>query len=239
MVKQALYDQLVDILKDKIENEYVPDSKLPSERELSYRYGLSRTTVRTALIELEKMGYIYKIQGKGTFASSLFKNTTNIGSMYSFTEHMKSVNKEPRTVLLHFKVVKANKYFSKKLQVNIGESLYKIKRLRLSDGIPMMLERTYLPKKKFNNLNIDILKSKPLYDIFRDDYSEIIKFANEDLYASIARNKDVEHLGINESAPVLNLSRTTYNIYNEVIEFTLSVARSDKFHYRITHIREK
>ena len=69
--KQPLYDQLVTLLKEKIEKEYVANTLLPSERELSSTYGLSRTTVRLALQELEKLGYIYRRHGKGTFVGSL------------------------------------------------------------------------------------------------------------------------------------------------------------------------
>ena len=47
--KQPLYDQLVDILTEKIDHEYRAGDMIPSERELSERYGLSRTTVRLAL----------------------------------------------------------------------------------------------------------------------------------------------------------------------------------------------
>ena len=72
--KQPLYDQLVELLKEKIENEYEANTMLPSERELSDLYGLSRTTVRLALQELEKIGYIYRQHGKGTFVSDLKRN---------------------------------------------------------------------------------------------------------------------------------------------------------------------
>ena len=58
--RQPLYDQLLNLLIEKIENEMEADTMLPSERELSKRYGLSRTTVRLALQELEKLGYIYR-----------------------------------------------------------------------------------------------------------------------------------------------------------------------------------
>lgn len=62
--KQPLYDQIVDLIKEKIETEYLPNSKLESERKLTERYGVSRTTVRMALLELEKLGYIYRKQGQ-------------------------------------------------------------------------------------------------------------------------------------------------------------------------------
>lgn len=71
--RQPLYDQLLNLLIEKIENEMEADTMLPSERELSKRYGLSRTTVRLALQELEKLGYIYRQHGKGTFVSDIRK----------------------------------------------------------------------------------------------------------------------------------------------------------------------
>ena len=67
--KQPLYDQLVDILTEKIEQEYRPGDLMPSERELSERYGLSRTTVRLALQELEQLGMVVRQHGRGTFVA--------------------------------------------------------------------------------------------------------------------------------------------------------------------------
>ena len=228
-----MYDQLVDLLKEKIETELEPNTKIESERELSNRYGLSRTTVRLALQELEKMGYIYRIHGKGTYVSDLSKVARNITSAYSFTEQTKASGKIPKTIILEFGIVEANKYFANKLQVSIGELLYKMKRLRLADDEPMMLERTYLPVKKFWNLNKELLEIKPLYDLFAQDYNQTIHIADEEFYASIVRNKDMQYLAIEKNAAVLNITRTTYNIQNEVIEYTLSVARADQFRYKI------
>lgn len=235
--KQPLYDQLVDLLKEKIETELEPNTKLESERELSNRYGLSRTTVRLALQELEKMGYIYRCHGKGTYVSDLSKKAKNITSAYSFTEQMKALGKQPKTVILEFETIEANKYFASKLQVSIGEPLYKMKRLRLADDEPMMLERTYLPVKKFWHLTQKLLETKPLYDLFSQDFQQVVHIAEEEFYASIVRNKDMSYLEIAEGSAVLNLVRTTYNINNEVIEYTLSVARADQFHYQVRHIR--
>ena len=67
--KQPLYDQLVDILTEKIDHEYRAGDMIPSERELSERYGLSRTTVRLALQELERLGLVVRQHGRGTFVT--------------------------------------------------------------------------------------------------------------------------------------------------------------------------
>ena len=190
MIKQPLYNQLVDLLKEKIEMEMEANDMLPSERELTNRYGLSRTTVRLALQELEKQGYIYRQHGKGTFVSDLSKQVTNLSGSYSFTEQMRSVGKTPETKILEFEVVEANKYLAGRLGVSLGEKLLKLKRLRLADGQPMMLERSYLPAKKFLTLTRELLEQKPLYDLFSQEFNQTIRVANEEFFATIAKSKD-------------------------------------------------
>ena len=106
--KQPLYDQLVDILRDKIENEMEPGDLLPSERELSERYGLSRTTVRLALKELETLGLISRRHGKGTYVTDLSGGAMDLSSNYSFTQQMREVGRVPKTVDLDF-VLEVNK----------------------------------------------------------------------------------------------------------------------------------
>ena len=236
--RQPLYDQLVNLYKEKIETELLADTILPSERELATRYGLSRTTVRLAFQELEKLGYIYRVRGKGTYVSDIQKQATNLAGAYSFTEQMKVLGKRPETKILAFKEIEANKFLASQLHVAIGEPLFKLNRVRLADGLPMMVERSYLPVKKFLGLKKEELASKPLYDLFYEDYKQVIRLADEEFFASIAGMKDAAILDIAEGAPVLNLVRTTYNIDNEVIEYTLSVARADQFRYKIRHIRK-
>lgn len=235
--KQSLYGKLVDTIRESIETELKPHDLLPSERELSEIYGVSRTTVRLALQELEHMGFIYKKHGKGTFVSSISDSILNLSGAYSFTEQMKSLGKVPETKILDFNIIKANKYFSENLDIHQGTQLIKIKRLRLADGKPMMVERTYLPYKKFNTLTKKMLEEKPMYDIFSDTYKEIVKYAEEEFYASIVGANDSLLIEVPEGAATLNLVRKTYNVTNEVIEYTLSVARADQFRYKILHNR--
>lgn len=237
--KQPLYDQLVDILTEKIEHEYRPGDMLPSERELSKYYGLSRTTVRLALQELERLGLVVRQHGRGTFVADRSVQTTNLSQTYSFTDQMRELGRKPATTILEFSEIESDKNLASSLGVRIGDKLFKIKRLRSADGVPMMVERTYLPVRKFMSLKRPMLEHESLYHVIEQYFHEKIRVAVEEFFASIARPADAHLLDISEGAPVLDLVRTTYNMGNEIIEYTLSVARADQFKYKIFHYRNE
>lgn len=235
--KQPLYDQLVDILTEKIEHEYRPGDLMPSERELSERYSLSRTTVRLALQELERLGLVVRQHGRGTFVADRSAQTTNLMQTYSFTEQMREMGREPSTEILEFTELEADKNLAEHMGCRIGERIFKLKRLRSADGMPLMIERTYLPVRKFMSLTRPMIEHKSLYEVMEKDFHEVIRVAEEEFFASIARPADARLLDIPEGSPVLDLVRTTYDLGNEIVEYTLSVARADQFKYKVYHKR--
>ncbi|GAB6930436.1 GntR family transcriptional regulator [Paenibacillus sp. JCM 10914] len=65
---KPLYSLIMDELKSQISSgHYLPETQLPTEAELSSRFGVSRITTRRALEELERGGFIYRIKGSGSF----------------------------------------------------------------------------------------------------------------------------------------------------------------------------
>lgn len=235
--KQPLYDQLVDLLSDKIQNEMHPGDALPSERDLAETYGLSRTTVRLAMSELEELGLVTRKHGKGTFVSSVSRDTTDLMGTYSFTDQMRSLGRVPHTEVIDFEVREASKFVAQNMDLRLGEAVFRMRRLRTADGVPMMLERTYMPVKVFDSLTQRMVESKSLYEIVEQDFRMKIKTAEEAFGARAARPDEARLLKIDEDAPVLHLVRTTYNSKNVVIEYTRSVARADMFEYKIVHTR--
>lgn len=235
--KQPLYDQLVDLLSEKIQNEMQPGDALPSERDLAETYGLSRTTVRLAMSELEELGLVTRRHGKGTFVSSVSRDTTDLMGAYSFTDQMRSLGRVPRTEVVDFELREASRFVAEHMDLHLGEGVYRMRRLRWADDVPMMLERTYMPARLFAGLTQKMVESKPLYEIVEQDYRIKIKTAEEAFGARAARADEAKLLQIEEGAPVLHLVRTTYNSNNIVIEYTRSVARADMFEYKIVHTR--
>ena len=99
--KLPLYVQLVNTLLEQIQNDMSPNDKLPTEKEICEEYSVSRTTVRLTMNELENRGYIYRIQGKGSFVSSIKKIQLILFDL-DFRAHYEGMNSEELTSELIF-----------------------------------------------------------------------------------------------------------------------------------------
>lgn len=77
MDSQKKYIQLYSKITDAVKaGDYVAGDKLPTELELAETYHVSRQTVRQALEKLEKEGFIFKVQGSGSYISEAVKQFT-------------------------------------------------------------------------------------------------------------------------------------------------------------------
>ncbi len=220
-----------EIIKKIEAQDYAEHEKLPSERELCEIYDLSRITVRQTLQELEREGYIFKLHGKGTFVASKSYNQ-NLVKLYSFTEEMKQMGKEPTTQVLSFQEIVVDARLANKMGLYPLDEVFQVVRLRLADGEPLMYETSYLPKKTFPNLTEADFRKRPMYDIFYDDYQVGVTKAVERFSATSAREKEAEQLCILTDQPAMLIKRFAYH-NDELIEYTISVARGDKFDYTV------
>jgi len=233
-MSQPLYVQLSDTLIQEITEEMEVGDLLPSERKLAELYDVSRTTIRLTLDDLEAKGYISTKHGKGSFVVDHHKTMINLSDMYSFTEQMEAIGKTPNTNLLDYSVVSDQKYLNEIFNKNEGKFI-KLVRLRSSDDMPMLYEESYIPYDKFHDITPEDINQRSLYDIFLEDYEEVVKLAEEEFSASIAEEDVAKTLDIDLKSPVLKIYRKTVNVNNEVIEYTESKARPDKFSYRTVH----
>ena len=82
-----LYFQLKGVLLDAIKSgEYQVDSMIPTEKELSEMFQISRTTVRQAITEMVQEGWLYRIASKGTFVARLKIKQDFIKRLETFNE---------------------------------------------------------------------------------------------------------------------------------------------------------
>lgn len=229
--RTPLYLQLMNILIDMIENKLEENDRILSEREICEIYNVSRTTVRQAMDELEKEGYIYKIHGKGTFVSPKRMNQDLI-SFYSFTEEMNKIGRVPTSQVTGFEIVEAGDKISNIFKIDREELLYRISRIRKADEVHMMYETTYLPFNRFNGITKEQLEENPMYDVLIKDFNVNITSAEEYFMPVLTNKLESIYLDIKEGSPSLKIERFTYEKEN-LIEYTVSVARGDRFKYRV------
>ena len=229
--KIPLYLQLKEILIGKIEKTMDSNDQLPSEREICETYDLSRTTVRQALDELEKEKYIYKVHGKGNFISPKRYNQDLI-SFYSFTEEMKKVGRKPKSEVIGFEIRESGEKLANIFKQNEDDLAYKVTRIRKADDIPMMYEVTYLPFERFKDLKKEKLEMVPMYDVFSSEYNVRITSAEEVFEPILTSKLESIYLAVEEGSPSLKIERFTYE-GSKIIEYTVGIARGDKFKYRV------
>ncbi|MBP9484238.1 MAG: GntR family transcriptional regulator [Negativicutes bacterium] len=228
--KTPLYLQLSESLLSMIKSGQ-PGDKLPTERALAETYQVSRATVRQAILDLEMDGHLQRFHGRGTFIAPQTINQQLV-KFYSFTSEMKELGKVPTSEVISFEISPCNQKIANKMSLPLSEKVYRIVRLRLADSVPMMIDTTYLPLARFQNLKQSEVEKRPLYDILTEDYNAILSHAKERFCPVPTNSWESQLLKVDREVPSLKIERFTWD-NDELLEYTISIARGDQFQYEV------
>lgn len=225
-----IYYQLEEAIKEQIEHgEFRQGEMIPSEREFSEKYGISRMTVRQAITNLVNDGLLVRQRGKGTFVANQ-KIEQSLKGLTSFTEDMKARGMEPGTKLLDFSVIPAPVMIAEMLGLEEGSEVHEIKRIRLADGTPMAYEVMYMPVHLISGITREIV-SGSIYKHVEQTLGLQIGKAVQTLEASVVRKTEADYLQIKEGAPVLLIMRKTLLKDGRPLEVVKSVYRADRYKF--------
>ncbi|OQM46138.1 phosphonate metabolism transcriptional regulator PhnF [Anoxybacillus sp. UARK-01] len=227
-----IYYQLEQGIKEMIEKgQLQPGEMIPSEREWSERYDISRMTVRQAINNLVNDGYLVRQRGKGTFVATK-KIEQPLKGLTSFSEDMRARGMEPGTKVLSFGTIPASSSLAGQLHVSEEEEVYEVRRLRLADQLPIALEIAYVPCSLVPHLTEEIV-SGSFYEFIEQKQLLTIRSATQILEASVARKVEADLLQIKEGAPVLLIQRNSYLENGQPLEVVKSVYRADRYKFMI------
>ncbi len=200
---------------------------LPSEQEIAARLRVSRMTARQALKSLCEMGVVYSQRGKGTFVShgKLEKNSRQV---LSFSEEMRARGTRPRSQVLEFARVRPSREVSEALGLADGDEVYRLKRIRLADAVPLCLETTHLPASLCPELTRTLEPTGSLYQALWEGYGIQIDLADEIAESSVATAAEAKLLRIRPKSPVFRFTRTAYLLSGQPVEYVRSVYRGDR-----------
>lgn len=157
-----VYRTIMHDIKEKIVNKEYDGMRLPDKRSLSEHYQVSRSSMKRALELLAQEGIVFKKRGSGTFINPLYLKNRGLfkyeGSNLGITDSFSVPGKSQNIELLDYQVIKTDDDLKQDLFLTSSDFVYKIRRLRLLDDQPFLIETGFIPIKIAPDLNPDILK---------------------------------------------------------------------------------
>ncbi len=225
-----------DIVAQIRRGKLVPGVRVPSENDLIKAYGVSNTTSRRVLLELERAGWATRIKGKGTFVCDgrVDRSATKI---LGFTRNMTEAGRTPSTQLISAKTRRRG------LGLSVNDRRYvlsgpvcQIKRLRLADGVPMMIETRYVSTDLCPGIGKKDLEGS-LYDIYEHDYGLQLTRIDQGLSAIIINGEKAGFTGIKSEIPAFCVEGVTFCAKELVLEMEESIYRGDMYRFSVRATR--
>ncbi|MFR7591931.1 MAG: GntR family transcriptional regulator [Longibaculum sp.] len=219
----AKYKDIADDIRQKIKKqEYTFGQKLPYEYVLCMSYHCNKETMKKALDILVKEGLIIRRRGAGTFVKDFdpsIESSTNkfARGLTAKYEGIKEVTSE----VLEFEVVPADAHLSKKLQIEIGDFVYHIIRLRFLDQKPHLIDISYIPISLIPNLKLEHLKGS-VYNYIEKVLKLKIQSCHLTINAALSTPLEQQYLGLKEYEPYIQEEQISYLSNGAIFEYTLA-----------------
>ncbi len=227
--KIPLYHQLYEILRGYIiRGEWPPGSMIPPESELCHSYEVSQITARQALDNLVSDGLIYRQRGRGSFVAQPAIETS-LTRIISFTEDMRQRGYTPGSRVFYSGLTEAPQGLAQDLQVELGEELAQIHRLRFADGEPLSIEKSSLVHRYCPGVLDGNFEATSLRETLGNQYGIRLVRARQSIRALNATFEQAELLSIKPGAALLGIERVSYSQHNIPVEYLQIYYRADRY----------
>jgi DNA-binding GntR family transcriptional regulator len=238
---QPLYVQVANWMQGRIiTGEWPSGYKLPPEVELAGRFGISRGTLRQAISLLIARRMIEQAQGKGTFVGKAVFEQNWAYKLVSTSEELNwlGIPFDTRVLDLKKKFIHEERVLQK---LGIGEpraAVVYLKRLRLVDGIPVVLHETFFPIEPYQGLlEIDFTQCAMTATLEKTLKVKLF-YADHSISAMYAEKEISELLGIQMGEPVIYNEHVMVDASEQAVEFTKAWFRGDRFRLKTRVFRE-
>ncbi len=199
---------------------------IPSERQLSADLGVSRLTLRAALDDLAREGYLIRRRGSGTYVQQ--PKIAQELTITSFSDDMRRRGMTPASRTLSMTTTHAGPRLGRFLNVSPSEQIVVVKRLRLADGETMAIETLHIPEALVPGLTPKGLTGS-FYELLRDRYGVTIAGGTQAIEPTVTNDEESEALGVPLHSPAFLFERTSRDEAGRTVEFVRSVYRGDRY----------
>lgn len=229
------YIQISNWLEEMIrKGRYKVGERLPSESSLADICGVNRNTVRQAISELVAKRLISKKNGVGSFISAKDQSSVKytLQNISSFTDDMLGMGITPETKILSQEVVEADGELAEKLMLGRDSRVILTKRLRSGNGIPLVVERSYLPYGEYKSL-LGMRLTGSLYHVLTEKFGTELHRSIQTFRAVALVREDAILLDVPPKSPGIFLESIIYDSKNVAVEVLHAHHRGDKYVFQV------
>jgi len=228
--QEKLYIQLARIFLEEISSgQWQTGQQIPTEEDLCKKYNVSKITVRQAVTNLVSDGYLTKIQGKGTFVSSV-SPVVGLAMKTRLTEEMFGREAHLEREILFKGVQQAPPDVTEYLKTD--DRIFYILSKRTSGGETAYIEETYIPYNMLPYIEkLDITHSS-LYSVLQERGTRKIFKMIQTIEVAQASGDNAKNLGLGEGSAVLIVHRLFLSSDDIPIAYTKIQGRTDKYKFQ-------
>lgn len=233
---QPLYVKARKIMIDRlIAGQWRPGQLLPSEFAIADELGVSQGTVRKALDDMTAQGLLVRKQGRGTFVAEA-EDKSVLFRFYRLTQNddteASGTAEFPDSDYLSQSCEMATETEQDIFGLGADDKVWRFERMRSDPLGPILWEQLVLPARQFPDFTPQTRLPNNVYQFYGSHYGIIVARVNEKLRAVSAPSNVSEMLGLPDQEPVLEIDRRAVSLSDQVVEWRISLCRSDRLHYR-------
>jgi GntR family transcriptional regulator len=231
-----LSTQTQQYLRELIERGmYMPGEQLPSEKELSVQLGISRSTLREALLNLEQEGIVIRRHGVGTFVAPGYEDRLESGleRLESILELASRQGFQVRIEGLEVRQIAADAGMGERLQVPPGTELTSVRRAILVDETPVAYMADFSLSSILSPADVDDTFNGSVLDLLRDKQLAEIAQVVAHIVAVTADRTLSERLKVKRGQALLLLEETVFTDGGEIVEFSRNYFVPDHFQFHV------
>lgn len=228
--KLPVYIKIHDQIKKEIEDGiWKVGDRLPSERELSETFGVSRMTLRQAIQTLAEEGILERKIGSGTYVARQKVKETMTGTT-SFSDIVRSQGSHPSSQTIAYFITSPSSSEMEKLELTKDKKILKMERIRYADDVPICFEVASIPYDMVKGFTKDEITTS-LYQTLENNGHRMIGKSSQSISALSASETIAHYLDLKKGDAVLRLRQVSYLQDKTPFEYVRSQYAGERFEF--------